>query len=143
MSNILKYFVLLILLSNCSLDTKSGIWTEKKDIEIVKIKKENVTQLFIKDKILEKEFNSNLKIELTSRLTNNGFVNDLTNNNGRINYDGELKKISKFKFSKIDNFEYYEPKPIFESEIDIVLTVNSEASPTEIDLSIFLEKLRL
>ena len=52
MSNILKYFVLLILLSNCSLDTKSGIWTEKKDIEIVKIKKENVTQLFIKDKIL-------------------------------------------------------------------------------------------
>ena len=116
MSNILKYFVLLIILSNCSLDTKSGIWTEKKDIKIVKIKKENVTQLFIKDKILKKEFNSNLKIELTSRLTNNGFVNDLTNNNGRINYDGELKKISKFKFSKIDNFEYYEPKPIFESD---------------------------
>ena len=95
MSNIFKYFILLILLNNCSLDTKSGIWTEKKNI---KIEKDNISKIFSKDEVLEKEFNPNLKIKLTSRLKNNTFVNNLTNNNGRINYNGDLKKISKFKF---------------------------------------------
>ena len=112
MSNIFKYLIFLILLNNCSLDTKSGIWTDKKDL---KLEKSNVSQVFAKDKILNKEFNSNLEINLISRLINNSFVNNLTNNNDRINYDGELKKISKFKFSKINNFEYYEPEPVFES----------------------------
>ncbi len=115
MNNIFKYLIVFILLNNCSLDTKSGIWTEKKDTKTVKIEKENVTQVFIKDKILEEEFNSNLRIKLSSRLINNSFINNLTNNNGRINYNGELKRISKFKFSKIKNFEYYEPELIFDS----------------------------
>ena len=33
MNNIFKYFVLSILLSNCSLDTKSGIWTDKENLK--------------------------------------------------------------------------------------------------------------
>ena len=66
MNNILKYLLAFILLNNCSLDTKSGIWTEKKDTKTVKIEKENVTQVFIKDEILEKEFNSNLRLKLSS-----------------------------------------------------------------------------
>ena len=112
-SNFLRYFILLILLNNCSLDTKSGIWTDKKDLILVENK--DVSAVFTKDKLLNKEFNVNLKIKLTSKLINNSIANNLTNNNGRINYDGELKKISKFKFSKIDNFKYYEPELIFES----------------------------
>ena len=113
MSNIFRYFILLILLNNCSLDTKSGIWSDKKDIIL---EESNITKIFDKELLLEKEFNPNLEIKLVSKLIDNNFVNNLTNNNGRVNYDGELKKISKFKFSKIDNFEYYEPKPIFESD---------------------------
>ena len=117
MNNIFKYFVLSILLSNCSLDTKSGIWTDKENLkEDIKVERDSLTKIFHKKKVLNKEFNPNLKIKLTSRLINNNFINNLTNNDGRINYDGELKKVSKFKFSKIDNFEYYEPNIIFESD---------------------------
>jgi outer membrane protein assembly factor BamB len=112
-NNIFKYFILLILLNNCSLDTKSGIWTDKEDI---KVERDNVSKIFLKEKVLNKEFNSNLRIKLKSRLINNSFINNQTNNNGRINYDGELKKLSKFKFSKINNFEFYEPNIIFESD---------------------------
>ena len=113
MSNFLRYFIFLILLNNCSLDTKSGIWTDKKNLILGE--GNDISKIFIKDKLLEREFNANLKIKLTSKLINNSFVNNHTNNNGRINYDGDLKKISKFKFSKIDNFEYYEPELVFES----------------------------
>ena len=119
MNNFFRYFIFLILLNNCSLDTKSGIWTDKKDLILLENKDvsatKDVSEIFTKDKILDKELNTNLKIKLTSKLINNSIANNLTNNNGRINYDGELKKISKFKFSKIDNFKYYEPELIFES----------------------------
>ena len=101
----------LLLLNACSLDTKSGIWTEKKDLI-----EENTKpiELFAKNEIFDKEFNSNFEIILKSSIENNSFNSDLTNNDGRVNYDGELKKVSKYKFSKINNFEYYEPKPIFD-----------------------------
>ena len=37
-------------------------------------------------------------------------INNLSNNNGIINFRGELKKISKFKFSKIKQFDFYQPE---------------------------------
>ena len=88
MNNTFRYFVFLILLNSCSLDTKSGIWTDKKKL---KAEVDTSIQVFAKSELLDKEFNSNLKIKLTSKLVNNSFINNLTNNNGRINYDGELK----------------------------------------------------
>ena len=112
MNKLLLLSSILLLLNACSLDTKSGIWTEKKDLVLETTKS---TQVFAKEEILEKEFNSNLEITLESKIINNTFVNNLTNNNGRINYDGELKKVSKYKFSKINNFEYYEPELIFDN----------------------------
>ena len=114
MNNILRYFVILLLLNNCSLDNKSGIWTGKKDLVVVE--EDNIKKIFIKDEVLKKELNPNLEINLTSKVVNNSFVNNLTNNNGRVNYEGELKKISKFKFSKISNFDYHEPELIFEKD---------------------------
>ena len=113
MSNIFKYFITLIILTSCSLDTKSGIWSEKKNIIVEKIISKKI---FIKEEILDKEFNSKLKIKLTTRLTKNSFGNNPTNNNGRVDYNGKLKKISKFKYSKISNFKYHEPELIFEGE---------------------------
>ena len=38
------------------------------------------------------------------------FINNLTNNNYVINFDGSLKKISKYKFSKIDQFVFFQPE---------------------------------
>ena len=137
MSSIFKYFILLILLNNCSLDTKSGIWTEKKNI---KIEKDNILKIFSEDEVLEKEFNPKLKIKLTSRLKNNSFVNNLTNNNGRINYNGDLKKISKFKFSKIKNFKYFEPNMIFESDNLIFFNKNGSVVKFDLDSKIIWKK---
>ena len=111
MNKVLLSFTLL-LLTACSFDTKSGIWTEKKG----KLNLENnkSTQVFAKEKILEKEFNPNIKIILNSKLIKNSSTNNL-NNNRRIDYNGDLKKVSKYKFSKIDSFKYHEPKLVFDN----------------------------
>ena len=128
MSNIFKYLAFLILLNNCSLDTKSRIWTSESDLIS---DRNNETQLFVKKEPSNKQFNSQLKVKLTSKLINNSFVNNTSNNNGRVNYDGKLKKISKFKFSKINNFDYYEPELIFES--DNLIFFNNKGSIMKFD----------
>ena len=128
MNNFFKILIIFICVTNCSLDTKSGIWTDKKKVfeEIKDIKK-----LFVEDEPLEKEFNPNLKIKLNSKLTDNSSLNNLTNNNGRINYNGELKNTSKFKFSKIENFQYYEPELIFDK--DNLIFFNKKGSIIKFD----------
>ena len=44
----------------------------------------------------------------------NSFQNNLTNNNGKLDYDGKLKKILSYKFSKIDKFNEFEPEIVFD-----------------------------
>ena len=100
-----NFFVVIcfILLSNCSLDTKTGFWTKS---EIIKQEKENLEKIFKTAEILEKEFNSNLKIRINSSYKKDPFINNLTNNLGYINFESNFKNISKFKFKKIKNFNY-------------------------------------
>ena len=107
------FLFLILLINSCSFNSNSGFWTEQK-----KIKKDNkiFKQAFKKDKVLKKEFNSNLVIKLDSKLKNSNFLNNTSNNTGRINFNGELKKISKFNFSKIDNFNYFEPELVFDNQ---------------------------
>ena len=107
----IKYFVLLLLplLVNCSFDTRSGIWTENKDIAKID---ENISKVFKKKTIIKKEFNSDLKIETNFSADPKNVKNDLANNLGIDIFDHEIKKISKFKFSKIENFDYFEPELI-------------------------------
>ena len=66
------------------------------------LKEKKITELFKDPKALEKEFNLNVKIRLNAKSKNNSFVNNFDNNNGRVNYDGELKRVSRFKYSKIE-----------------------------------------
>jgi len=110
-SKFLGIFLLLIFITSCSLDNKTGLWTKKQKIKEEKI---IIKELFEKEKVLEKEFNPNLKINLSAKLIDNSFINNFDNNNGRVNYNGTLKSISKFKFSKIDNFNQLEPEIIFD-----------------------------
>ena len=84
---------------------------KKKIIEVETDSK--ITEIFKKDKIFKKEVNPELEIKLTENLIKNSFLNNLNNNNGRTNYDGNLKKSSRFKFSKIDNFDFSEPEVKF------------------------------
>ena len=104
-----KYFsilVLFIILNQCSLDTKTGIWNKSK---IEEEKKEDVKEIFQTEKILIKEFNQNLKIRINSNYSLNPFINNLSNNTGYINFESEFKEVSKFKFKKIKNFEFINP----------------------------------
>ena len=112
MNRIIVLFLIVLLITNCSLDNKSGIWTKSEKIKIEK--KLIISELFKKEESLNKEFNSNVKIKLKSYLSNNSFLNNLSNNNGRVNYNGNLKSLSKFKYSTIDNFDELEPEIVFE-----------------------------
>ena len=99
MNKLLILFLLFFFLINCSLQTSSSFWTKSKKIKIEK--NLEIEEIFKQEKILENEFNSNLKINLSSTPISNSFKNNLDNNNGRINYTGKLKNTSRYKFSKI------------------------------------------
>jgi len=111
-----KYFgflLLFVFFSNCSLDKKTGLWSEDKKIKTEEVQL-NSKELFTEEKNLQSEVNPSLKINLTGKLIKNSFINNYDNNNGRIDFNGNLEGISKFKFSKIDNFKYIEPELVFE-----------------------------
>ena len=110
MSNFLKIILFFIFITNCSLHKNSKFWSQE---EIVKEIQENVTELFIKEDNLGSEFNPNLKISLYSKPIDKSFLNNYDNNNGRIDFNGDLRSISKYKFSKIENFHQYDPKISF------------------------------
>ena len=110
MNKFLKLFIIFTLITNCSFHKNSKFWSKK---EII-VKQEVTNQkIFKKNDTIELEFNPNLKIKLSAKLINNSFLNNLNNNNGRINYNGNLQNVSKYKFSKIKNFYQYDPKIIF------------------------------
>ena len=115
------FILLFFLLLGCSLDKKSGIWTKSK--KILAEKNIKTKELFKEDPALDKEINPNLRVNLTSKLLSNSFVGNKDNNNGRIKYDGDLKKKSSFRFSKIDNFDNFEPEVIFHDK-DIIFFDN-------------------
>ncbi len=100
------FIIFLILLTQCSLDTKTGFWTKKQIT-----KKEKISEvLFEPEKILENEFNNNLKIRIESVYKKKPFINNLTNNAGYINFESNFEEISKFKFKKIKNFDFINPE---------------------------------
>ena len=96
----IKYFVLLLLplLVNCSFDTRSGIWTENKDIAKID---ENISKVFKKKTIIRKEFNSDLKIEANFSADTKNDKNELANNLGIDIFDHEIKKFQNLNFQKL------------------------------------------
>ena len=111
--NKLIFFFIFIIISACSLNSKSKFWTKSEEITKDnnnlnnKVKKQ---EIFKKEKILKKEFNKNLKIKINSNLSSNYKNNINSNNSGLINFSGELKRSSRYKFSKIEKFDEYEPE---------------------------------
>ena len=105
-NKILSFFFILVLITNCSINNKSKFWSKSK-----KLKKENleVKEVFKEAEIYDKEFNTGLKIKINEKVKKNSFINNLTNNNGLVSFEGLLDNISKYKFSKITNFDKYQP----------------------------------
>ena len=111
MNRLSLLLLIFLFVSNCSLDKKSGIWTN-----IKKIKEDSKNQkLFKKASINTNEFNTNLYIKFPPNIEINKF-NSVDNNNGLVAYKGKFKTISKYKFSKISRFNEFDPEFIFEND---------------------------
>ncbi len=118
MNKLFYLLVIFLFLSSCSLDTKSGLWTktEKLDSE----NKNLEVKIFEDNEIYERELNIDLKIKLRNDFKKNSFINNLSNNNGVVNFDGSIDKIKKFKFSKIDQFDNYQPELLITKKNNLI-----------------------
>ena len=124
--------IVTIFISHCSLDTKTGFWTQSKIQQEVN---DDLEKIFKSEKILENEFNPNLRIKINASYKKKPFVNNLTNNSGYINFESNFEKMSKFKFKKIKNFNYINPdlligrdnSLIFFNEKGTILKFNQES----------------
>jgi len=122
-------YLLIILVSACSLNKNSKFWTNSKILD--KETKINYEEIFPEEEALKKEFNSNLKIRLDKETVNNTSTNNYLNNDKRLNFDGELKKSSRYKFSKIKNFHSYQPELSFFE--DNIIFFNNKGSILQFD----------
>jgi len=101
--------LITLLLSGCSLTPSSKLWNndktqvnEPKNIKIVLTNEANPVE----------EFNSNIEIDISNGNFNKD-PNNNQNNAGELNYKGILNKVGKYSFSKFNDFEYLDVRPIF------------------------------
>ena len=107
MNKIIIFFIYLIFIVNCSLNQNSKFWTSSQ-----KIKEENNSsfkEILFEEDTLKKEFNTNVPINFGNVFNNNLRDRYYFNNDGRLNYDGVLKKSSRYRYSRIKNFYQFEP----------------------------------
>ena len=105
--------ILFFFLIGCSF-TKTSFWTQDEKIKVIKKNRYNI---FNEKEISKKEFNQNFKINLKKPLNNFNPKDESLANIIRVaNYNNEIKKTSKFKFSKIDDFDYFEPELSFDGK---------------------------
>jgi len=111
-----KIFQLLLIItffSGCSFNKNSKFWTSE---TIKEIEEQTFEKIFDDPIALSKELNTNINLNLSKGFTKNNFSKNFTNNDGRVNFDGFLKKSSKYKFSKIKNFYQSEPTISFNKD---------------------------
>lgn len=113
MIKILYSILFFILVSSCSFNKNSKFWSDTKELKV-----ENnleYKEIFPSEETLKREFNSNLQIRFASNPINSS-TNNYLNNSNRLNFNGDLKKSSRHKFSKIENFGKYEPEITFSNK---------------------------
>ena len=106
MSKIFQLLLLIIFFSGCSFNKNSKFWNSE---TIKEIEEQKFEKIFDDPKALSQELNTNINLNLSKNFTKNKLSVKFTNNDGRVNFDGSLKKSSKYKFSKIENFYQFEP----------------------------------
>jgi outer membrane protein assembly factor BamB len=108
-NRIIILIIALIFLNQCSLNENSRIWKDKeKKLEAQK----NIKKVFLEDKKITTEFNQELKLDLSIIKFNNK-ITDNENNYGSQNYEGLINKIGNYKFSKFEDINQLNFKPIF------------------------------
>ena len=111
MNKIIVFFICIFFVNGCSLNKNSKFWTTSENIS--EENNSNFKKIFVEDEAFDKEFNANVSINLGDKFNDNFKNKDYFNNDGRLNYNGALKKSSRYKFSKIKNFYQFEPKISF------------------------------
>ena len=109
MNRIIILIIALIFLNQCSFKENSRIWKDKENkLEAQK----NIKKVFLEDKKITTEFNQELKLDLSIIKFNNK-ITDNENNYGSQNYKGLIDKIGNYKFSKFEDINQLNFKPIF------------------------------
>ena len=99
------YLIIFLFLLDCSLNPNSKFWTKEKKIFV---DKSSTTVLLNSKKQSLSEFNQNFKISLPKNLKVDS--NQQLNNDGFINFDANLEKMSKYNFRTIKSFSNFEPE---------------------------------
>ena len=100
-------FIFIFFIFGCSLNKNSKFWTESQNIP--QENDLNYEEIFVKEEALGKELNTNISINLSNKINDYSVTRNYFNNDGRSNYNGDLKKSSRYKFSRIKNFYRFEP----------------------------------
>jgi outer membrane protein assembly factor BamB len=108
---VIKYFLIFLIffLNNCSFSDRAGIWSQNESLETSNPK---IKILFEKEEITKDEFNTNFLVKTPLKLIKKQQEYE-TNNNGFLNKNLNFDKISRYKFSKIDSFDYFDPTLVF------------------------------
>ncbi len=114
MSKILIFFVLITLITGCSFNKNSKFWTSSQNIQ--EENNQNYKEIFSEEESLSQELNKDLLINLGKNVINNIQLRNNFNNDGRLSYNGLVKKSSRYKFSKIKNFYQFEPTISFNNK---------------------------
>jgi len=103
-------FIIFFLISNCSLNNPGGFWTKQQDLSS---NQSEFEVLFKKDQELSNEFNKEFLLNIKSSQLKKNNLSYLDNNDGYKPFQNSLEKVSKYKFSKIKNFESIEANLVF------------------------------
>ena len=102
MNKIILLITFIFFINGCSLNKNSKFWTAEQ--KIPEENKQYYEKVLVEEEALNQELNTKLSLKLNAEINNNILLRNYTNNDGRLNYDGLLKKSSRYKFSKIKNF---------------------------------------
>ena len=115
MNKAIKYIIILIFLSNCSLSKKDAVDNDK------------LIDIFKKNEPIEKEFNQQLKIKKLNTFKSKPFLKNNSNNNGNINFDSNFDKFSTYKINKIKKFNSNQPE-LFFTESEKIIFFNGKGT---------------
>ena len=107
MNKIIIFFISIIFITGCSFNKNSKFWSASENIP--EEKNLNYKEVFFEEDAVSQELNANMSVNLGKVVSNNPQIRNYFNNDGRFDFDGIIKKSSKFKFSKIKNFYQFEP----------------------------------
>ena len=108
MNKSILYIIILLFISNCSVNKNESI------------EYENQIEIFKKIEPIQKEFNQNLKIKKFQVFKINPFIKNNSNNNGNIDFDTNFEKISNYKISKLKKFISNQPELFFTDNENII-----------------------